>query len=414
MGSLFGGGGGQKTSSRSTSETSGTTENRIDPEFEQYARDLLQLTTAVSNRPYEAYQGERVADFTDDQERAFSAVRANQGVWRPDVGSATDIANSLKDREYKSFLDADIQGYQNPYTQSVIDRSLSEINRQADIERNQIRGAMHADSAFGGARHGVIESEQRRNTADLKQNLIASLLQRSYEDAANRFYTDEQSRFQNDQFRIGVGDFLQGLGHLKSNLGYADSAALLDIGSRQQAQEQARLDAAYEDYLRQFNYPAQQLAYRQSIFSGLPFNTSTASSGTTNTTGTQTLPSGSGFGQGIGAITSLAGAVGKIAPLFSSSKLKEDFGEADRITDAEEREAPKTILERVVEMPVKTWRYKPEMGLGSELRVGPMAEDFADAFGGDGITIDPVNYHGVTFAAIKQLAHKVQGMERAA
>jgi hypothetical protein len=66
------------------------------------------------------------------------------------------------------------------------------------------------------------------------------------------------------------------------------------------------------------------------------------------------------------------------------------------------------ILESVVRMPVSTWSYKSEDP--SVRHMGPMAQDFQAAFGlGDtDRAYDPIDAHGVAFAAIQGLYEQMR------
>lgn len=72
------------------------------------------------------------------------------------------------------------------------------------------------------------------------------------------------------------------------------------------------------------------------------------------------------------------------------------------------RKPAKGALGAVRNMPVDTYRYKPEHGDPSQ-HVGPMAEDFAKATGmGDGRTINAQDAIGVALGAIRELDRKVE------
>jgi hypothetical protein len=67
------------------------------------------------------------------------------------------------------------------------------------------------------------------------------------------------------------------------------------------------------------------------------------------------------------------------------------------------------ILDRVIGLPIETWRYKGE----AVRHIGPMAQDFAAAFGvgPDDRHINVLDASGVALAAIKALARRVEGQE---
>jgi hypothetical protein len=64
---------------------------------------------------------------------------------------------------------------------------------------------------------------------------------------------------------------------------------------------------------------------------------------------------------------------------------------------------PAAVLDTVARVPVSTWSYKSD---GAEPRhMGPMAQDFYAAFGlgATDRAYDPIDAHGVAFAAIQGL-----------
>nr|WP_232357045.1 tail fiber domain-containing protein [Burkholderia contaminans] len=87
---------------------------------------------------------------------------------------------------------------------------------------------------------------------------------------------------------------------------------------------------------------------------------------------------------------------------FSDENLKQDITEID----------PQEAAAKYKDMPVSSWRYKPDIGLGDAMHIGPMAQDFAAAFGGDGHTIKVQDAIGSQAAAIKGLAQQVAELKR--
>ena len=62
--------------------------------------------------------------------------------------------------------------YMSPYQSQVIDASLAEFDRNAAVNRQQIRDAAVTSGAFGGGREGVAQAEYQaqsdRNRAMLQ------------------------------------------------------------------------------------------------------------------------------------------------------------------------------------------------------------------------------------------------------
>jgi hypothetical protein len=88
--------------------------------------------------------------------------------------------------------------------------------------------------------------------------------------------------------------------------------------------------------------------------------------------------------------------LGAGSPDDRDRNLKEGFAPVD----------PRAILARVATLPIETWSYKGE----AARHLGPMAQDFAAAFGlgADDRHIFPLDAGGVALAAIQGLHAQVQ------
>ncbi len=73
----------------------------------------------------------------------------------------------------------------------------------------------------------------------------------------------------------------------------------------------------------------------------------------------------------------------------------------------------KSVLDRVVALPIKDWEYKSETG-GTK-HIGPMAQDFWNAFhlGTDSLGIETIDADGVMMSAIQELAKQIQELQSA-
>jgi hypothetical protein len=102
----------------------------------------------------------------------------------------------------------------------------------------------------------------------------------------------------------------------------------------------------------------------------------------------------------------MAGILGAGATLAakSSKKYKEDFHPVEG----------ESVLKRMEKLPISDYKYK---SLAQALfnvpqeRTGPMAEDWAKQFGGDGETIDVVSMLGNTMAAVKALDKRTENLK---
>lgn len=106
--------------------------------------------------------------------------------------------------------------------------------------------------------------------------------------------------------------------------------------------------------------------------------------------------------KGIGGIAKTALSFLPFMP--SDVNMKEDIAEI----------APEDVLAKLKDLPVASWRYKGKHGLGTAQHIGPMAQDFKQAFGlgNSDKTIDFVDAVGVNMAASKAIATKLDFVQK--
>ena len=109
--------------------------------------------------------------------------------------------------------------FMSPYQQEVIDTTLAEFDRQAELNRTGMRDRAIQAGAFGGGREGVMAAEFDARNQMQRAGLQAQLLQQGFQQAQQAAAADLAAR--------------QGLGTYQTQLGQAG-----------QAQTQAGLDAA--------------------------------------------------------------------------------------------------------------------------------------------------------------------------
>ncbi len=198
------------------------------------------------------------------------------------------------------------QQYMSPYQQDVIDTTLTEFDRQAQAQQAQQSAAtLGVPGAFGGGREGVLQAEYQTGSDRNRAALQAGLLQQGFTQAqglaqqgfgnqlqlgqaqaglAAQQAAQAQQRGQLGLSQLGLGSAEQSLGQsalgigaarqalaqsqlgqggfqgqlaqLAPNLLFQDVANLGTVGSLQQSQSQAQIDAA--------NQAAQMAAYEPS------------------------------------------------------------------------------------------------------------------------------------------------------
>lgn len=388
--------------SKSTKNTQSMT---ADPTTLARERQMWNTANGLAAQPFQAYGGDQVAGFTGDQNAGFDAVRGAVGAgtgavnagfgvaqgaagYQPQqvtaqgVGPAAGVGGdalaaylaasggggAASARDVSSVDAAAKMGqYMNPFEQQVVQSALGdqEMQRQRAIMQGQAQATM--GGAFGGSRHGVMDSltneaairaagatsgalrsagfntalgagaadanralqadmsNQGADVATSQANLNAGLsrfgtmanvgmFNAGQANAQNQFgagldLTAQQANqgaglTANAQHLAAAGTMGQ-LGQTQQNMGLAGADALLKSGGMQQGLEQARLDTDYNNWLMKQQDPYNKLGWLQG-FKGTPGQTQT------------NVQQGSALGGLLGAVGTIAGGPlgGKIAGLF--------------------------------------------------------------------------------------------------
>ena len=273
-----------------------TVTNTSIPEYARpYVENMLgkaEALTDINQNPYQTYGGERIAGFNPTQRQAFQDVQNMQVA--PQIGQGTGLAAASGlgsigtagqlgqvGQQYANQATNPYaqQAYMSPYIQNALQPQLQEMQRQYDITGSRNKAAAAGAGAFGGSRDALMRAENERNKNIAMNAAIGSGYQ-------NAFQAAQQAQ----QFGAGLG--LQGLQGQLQGFGQAGQAAgtlgqlgqtqygqnmginqaQQQVGAIQQAQTQQGLDTAYQDFLKQKNYPYQQLAFMSDMTRGLPLS----------------------------------------------------------------------------------------------------------------------------------------------
>jgi hypothetical protein len=233
-----------------------TTISRPAPFVEDLGKDLAKQAVALTGVPVVTggiesltrQPGETAAGFKSRQDaaRAFTTREENLAGLAPQVAGQDALqqqAQALAQQgvgSYQPFLQAAqgatgpqaYQQFMSPYQSQVIDASLAEFDRNAQIQQQGLRDQAVASGAFGGGREGVVQSEYMRGSDMNRAQLQANLLQQGFGQAQQA----AQQQFQN---QMGLASALPGLQS-------GDISTLGSLGALNQAQAQAGLDAQRE------------------------------------------------------------------------------------------------------------------------------------------------------------------------
>ena len=235
-----------------------------------YFERLLQRTEAESQRDYDAYPGQRLADVSADTTASEQQVRDIAGAGLPGLDTAMGRVEQSLDYQPRQFTGEEVDKYMSPYMDAVIARQKQ--GETDDYLAQLPQGASQAISAgaFGGSREGVQRGIAQSKYLDRLAGIEERGRQQAFDKASGLFQADRSADLSAQQLGLGAAGQLAGLA-TRARAGDIESARLLEsIGKAQMARDQASLDMGYQDFLRQQGYPAEKLGLFSSVLRGIP------------------------------------------------------------------------------------------------------------------------------------------------
>ena len=262
--------------------TSPTGQNFSSPSewYDQYLADLTALGGTLAQEEYVPYEGPRVAEWTPDQQQAFSRIRDSMDMWRPYVdpaldslyagqGGLSEMANMVRGAatfDRPTFENTYLDIYMDPARQMQdAARSIGARNFE-NTTLKQLNDVFTGSGQFGSGRHQILGADAAAQAQAQIEEAAASIGMQGTQNAMSDYYKWAQQGLQGasqmgnyaaNQARIGTDLMNFGLGTQQAAL--ADAAAIGNIGQQQQTMNQQNMNLAYQDFLEQQNYPWQQL-----------------------------------------------------------------------------------------------------------------------------------------------------------
>jgi hypothetical protein len=209
-----------------------------------------------------------------------------------------------------------VQDFMSPYQSQVIDASLAEFDRNAQIREQQIRDQQAKLGQLGSGRAGVQLAELGTGLARERALLQAGLLQQGFGQAQAARQQDIANQFNLASAQQGLGGFQANLGQSAQQAAGTNISRLGSLGALNQAQAQAEADAAREAARQAAFLPQQNLdryaAQVTGIMGGYP--------GQTTLTAT---PNPTPLQSALGIGTTLAGIYGA----FGKNAGQTNFGD---------------------------------------------------------------------------------------
>jgi hypothetical protein len=252
------------------------------PEYARpYVERMLGKAEALSSTPYQAYGGNRIAEFDPMQKQAFQEAQ-NLGPAKQ-LGTGTQLAGmaglgSLQaGQNYQNMATNPyaMQSYMSPYIQNALAPQMQEAARQSDIVGQQNAGQAARSGAFGGSRFGLQEAERQRNLGTLQNSIYGQGMQNAFQNASQAQQFGATLGLQGMGQGLQAASTLGQLGQTQFGQQQAAMQARAAAGAQQQGREQQILSQDYQDFLTQRGYPQQQLSYMSDMLRGLPLSQTT-------------------------------------------------------------------------------------------------------------------------------------------
>jgi hypothetical protein len=219
-----------------------------------YVTDMLGKAQALSNTPYQTYQGPLTAGASDIQQSLFQGI-GNMG-FPGNLGKSFSSTDAYQLPQYNAAgtttgggKGTGIAGqYMNPYLQSVLTPQLDELRRQSQITQMGNNAKFTGAGAFGGDRQAIMDAETQRNLMQEQNKTVGQGYANAYDKAMGQFNTEQNQ-----------------------------SKTLADLmastGQTQRGIENEGVAADLKEFQAQRDYPQQQLQFLNSMIQGLPIST---------------------------------------------------------------------------------------------------------------------------------------------
>ena len=256
-----------------------TTISRPAPFVEDIGKDLAKQAVAFTGIPVVSggigslsqQTGETAEGFKarQDAARAFTTRQQNLAGLAPQVAQQDALQTQAQNLatqgvgSYQPFLNQAqastgpqaFQQFMSPYQSQVMEASLAEFDRNAQMQQQGISDRAVQSGAFGGGREGVLQAEYQAGSDRNRAQLQAGLLNQGFQQAQQA----AQQQFQNQQ----------GLAQLVPGLQGTDISRLGSLGALNQAQTQAGLDATREANRMAAYQPQEQLQNYGNLVTGI-------------------------------------------------------------------------------------------------------------------------------------------------
>jgi muramidase (phage lysozyme) len=304
------------------SSTSSTT---IPPEVLARYNAVNARAEDVAKTPFQPYTGDFVADLTPTQTAGIYNTSAAATQAQPYYAAATGLTMSGA-QDVGKLTPEQIQAYQNPYTQSVVDPTIKALQQQQGEQLSQQQGNAIKSGAAFGERSGLQRAQLMGQQNLAMSQAISPLYQKGYEQAVQTAQGQQGVQAADLTRRAAIGQQIAGIGTAAQTAGLQGAQAQIGAGTLEQQTQQAQKTADYNQFLQERGYDFQTAQFLANI-----------AMGTGALTGSSTTTSGGGG-------------------FFSDERLKHDAHKIGETNDG---------------LPIYSFKYNGD----NKTQIGLMAQD---------------------------------------
>jgi len=238
-------------------------------------------------------------------------------------GAMAGGAYGLAGQGARGVTGSEIAGFMNPYATNVIDAAARKFTEEGARQQTNLGAKAAMSGGFGGSRAAILSGMQSRSQQEGIGDLYSKGLSSAYESALKAAQEGRTRQIQGAQTQAQaagqstaagnlaraasgeirqfgalqgslagqqrqlmnstrqLGDSQRGLGmdqikaaEARQRIGGTDVASQLGVAGLQQGIDQRAMDVAYADFLREQEYPKDQLNFLSGIIEGSPYKTS--------------------------------------------------------------------------------------------------------------------------------------------
>lgn len=254
------------------------------------------------------------------------------------VGGLVGATMTPQQATSRSLLDVDLDGYMNPYLESVVDTSLAGFDEQRGMQEAEMRAQQARNQKFSGSGDAIRRAMFDRGTLQDRTGIESNLRAQGFDRATGLATQDLNREAQTSQFNAGQANTMTAA---ERDAQLRAAGLLGDLSNSQAANERADLGlltemggVEREIEREELGADVNMLRLISALNAGQPYDLFRGQTSTGNATSTSTT-SQSGLGNALGAIGGVLGGLGDLGKglsamkdsgfKFSDKRLKDDI-----------------------------------------------------------------------------------------